>query len=239
MTLDRPAESDSVGRFFRRLGGAAVLGGLVRFTAATSRIVYEPPDAEARIRALMPVIFTCWHGQGFLWFRVLNFEPARTHILMSRHADGEFVAGLARASGNRLIEGSGANYKEETGTGGVVGLRRMVRALKAGDNVGVTADIPPEPGRRASDGIALLSRLSGRPILPFHLSSSRRRVIESQWDRMQLNYPFSRIAAVLGEPIQVPREATNLSSYTSRLTDELNRTLARAFEIADGAEPRT
>jgi len=235
---ERPAEGDSVGRFLRRLGGAAVLGGLVRLTAATSRVVYEPADAEARIRALMPVIFTCWHGQGFLWFRVLNFEPARTHILMSRHADGEFVAGLAKSIGNRLIEGSGANYKEETGTGGVAGLRRMVRVLKAGDSVGVTADIPPEPGRTASDGIALLARLTGRPILPFHLSSSRRRVIESQWDRMQLNFPFSRIAAVLGEPIHVPRYARDLSPFTARLTSELNRTLARAFEIADSVEPR-
>ncbi|MEX0627425.1 MAG: DUF374 domain-containing protein [Cucumibacter sp.] len=136
------------------------------------------------------------------------------------------------------MEGSGANYKEPEGTGGVAALRKMLRVLKRGENVGFTADVPPEPGRKASDGLALLARMSGRPVVPFHISSSRRRIVMSQWDRMQINYPFSRIGVSLGEPVWVPAEARDLSPYSARIASELDRTLARAFELADGAPPR-
>jgi lysophospholipid acyltransferase (LPLAT)-like uncharacterized protein len=186
----------------------------------------------------MPFILTCWHGQGFLTFAVLSPDEARMHILISRHPDGQIVAGAAGSMGLRLIEGSGANFKEPSGTGGTAAVRRMLRVLASGDSIGLTGDVPPIPGREVSDGLPLLAKLSGRPIVPFNIATSRRRVIESQWDKVQINYPFSRIAVVMGEPVWVPGDAAELGPYSERVGTALDRTLERAFAIADGDPPR-
>lgn len=232
-------EASPASLWLRRAAGAVILGGMIRLVTATSRIVYEPSDALDRLRELMPFILCCWHGQGFLAFTTLIVDKSRMNLLISRHPDGQIAAGAARAFWGGLIEGSGANYKQPTGTGGMAAMRQMLKALQDGESVALTADIPPEPGRKASEGIALMARISGRPIIPFNISTSRRRIVESQWDKVQINYPFSRLAVVLGEPIWVPGDARDLTPHTQKLANELDQTLARAFEIADGAEPVT
>ena len=67
-----------------------------------------------------------------------------------------------------------------------------------------------------------LSAASGHPIVPFHLEAERYWEINS-WDRAQIPKPFSRVAIVIGEPIQVPdtSEAT-----VERSRQELEATLA-------------
>ncbi|WP_368734424.1 DUF374 domain-containing protein, partial [Enterobacter cloacae] len=49
--------------------------------------------------------------------------------------------------------------------GGAEGLRAMLKALKQGEIVAFSADVP-KISRRADDGIVTLARLSGRPIVP-------------------------------------------------------------------------
>lgn len=224
--------------WLRRAAGAVLLGGWIRLVSTTSSVVYEPPDILDKLRELTPFILTCWHGQGFLTFRVLTLDKTRMHYLISRHPDGQIVAGAAGSMGLRLIEGSGANFKEPSGTGGAAALRQMLRVLAGGDSIGLTADVPPIPGREVSDGLPLLAKMSGRPIVPFNIATSRRRVIESQWDKVQINYPFSRIAVAVGEPVWVPKDASDLLPFSERVGAELDRTLDRAFAIADGAPPR-
>jgi lysophospholipid acyltransferase (LPLAT)-like uncharacterized protein len=224
--------------WLRRAAGAVLLGGWIRLVSATSGVTYEPPDALDRLRELMPFILTCWHGQGFLTFAVVAPDRSRMHILISRHPDGQIVAGAAGSMGLRLIEGSGANFKEPRGTGGMAAIRQMLRVLARGGSVGLTADVPPIPGREVSDGLPLLAKLSGRPIVPFNIATSRRRVVESQWDKVQINYPFSRIAVVMGDPVWVPGDASDFRPYSKTIGAELDRTLELAFAIADGAPPR-
>lgn len=224
--------------WLRRAAGAVLLGGWIRLVSATSSVVYEPPDSLERLRELMPFILCCWHGQGFLSFVTLAIDKRRMHLLVSRHPDGQIVAGAARSMGGQLIEGSGANFKEPSGTGGMPALRQMLQAMAEGDAIGLTADVPPIPGRQVSAGVPLLAKLSGRPVVPFNISTSRRRVIESQWDKVQINLPFSRIAVAVGEPVWVPKTARDLTTYSERIGTELDRTLARAFAIADGEPPR-
>ena len=63
----------------------------------------------------------------------------------------------------------------------------------------MTADVPPGPARRAGEGIVTLARLSGRPIVPFAVATSRFIAFPT-WSRMTLNLPFSKMAYVHRRP---------------------------------------
>ena len=78
-------------------------------------------------------------------------------------------------------------------------------ALEGGAIVGLTADIP-KIARVCGQGIVTLAQLSGRPIVPVAIVTSRRIDFRS-WDRASLGLPFGRSAVVIGEPIFVAAEA--------------------------------
>ena len=92
----------------------------------------------------------------------------------------------------------------------------------------------PKVARRAGRGIVLLARESGRPIFPVALATSRRYVLDN-WDRTTINLPFSRGAAVCGEPVHVPADATDamLEQYRRQVEDNLNAASARAYAMVD------
>jgi lysophospholipid acyltransferase (LPLAT)-like uncharacterized protein len=61
-----------------------------------------------------------------------------------------------------------------------------------------------------------LARASGNPVLPFHLEASRHWTLRS-WDRTQIPKPFATVALVIGEPLELPREATDADVEAGRL----------------------
>ena len=69
----------------------------------------------------------------------------------------------------------------------------------------MTADIP-KVSRVCGPGIVTLAQLSGRPIVPVAVVTSRR-IDFASWDRASLGLPFGRGAMVLGEPVHVARDA--------------------------------
>jgi lysophospholipid acyltransferase (LPLAT)-like uncharacterized protein len=109
----------------------------------------------------------------------------------------------------------------------------MVATLQEGCSVALTADVP-KIARVAGIGIVKLAQLSGRPILPAAVVTSRRKVLDN-WDRTSINLPFSRLAMVAGDPITVPVDADSATLESSRqaLETSLNRATARAYELAD------
>ena len=73
----------------------------------------------------------------------------------------------------------------------------MHSALRDGYNIVMTADVP-KVSRVAGLGIVMLARVSGRPIYPVAMATSRRVKLNS-WDSSAVNLPFSRGAVVMGE----------------------------------------
>ena len=189
-----------------------------------------------------PFVAATWHGQNMIlptfWH---NWREMR--ILVSRHGDGEIVAGVMHFLGVGTIRGAGVPKGEERaykqkGKGGAGALRAMVRALGENISIGLTADLPPGPARRAGEGIVMLARLSGRPIVPV-AATTRARIQLNNWDKFTINLPFSRGALVWGEPIYVPRDATPEELEAARLSVEngLNAVALEAEEIC-GRAPR-
>jgi len=107
--------------------------------------------------------------------------------------------------------------------------------LDGGTSVVMIADIPHGTPREAGLGVVTLAKLSGRPIVPIAVATSRRKVLESTWDKTTINLPFGRCALLLGEPISVPADADPeaLETYRQIVTAKLNETTAEAYRLVD------
>lgn len=215
----------------------------IRLVRRTGRFEVRRGDIAARFWAEdKPFVAATWHGQNMIlptfWH---NWREMR--ILVSKHGDGEIVAGVMHFLGVGTIRGAGVPKGEERaykqkGKGGAGALRAMVRALGENISIGLTADLPPGPARRAGEGIVMLARLSGRPVVPV-AATTRARIQLNNWDKFTINLPFSRGALVWGEPIYVPRDATPEELEAARLSVEngLNAVALEAEEIC-GRAPR-
>src|SRR5918998_3681425 len=202
----------------------------------TNRFVMEPPDADARLAPLMPVIAAMWHGQHFMVHFAKRPED-RAASLVSRSGDGEFNAIALRHLGIRAIRGSGARGRDIRKKGGIQAMRAMLRALADGEMVVLTADIP-KISRVCGDGIVTLAQLSGRPIVPVAVVTSRRIDFRS-WDRASIGLPFGRGAMVLGDPIPVPRDADaqTLEALRRQVERELDAVHGRAYALVGSRDP--
>ncbi|MGI8526908.1 MAG: lysophospholipid acyltransferase family protein [Pseudolabrys sp.] len=201
----------------------------------TSRVVIEPANINDEIAANLPVIIAMWHGQHAL---VAYIRPPehRFKVLISRHRDGGINAAALHRLGVATVRGSGDHGGEFRRKGGFSAFREMLTALEEGYHMALTADVPKVP-RVAGLGIVKLAQLSGRPIYPVAVATSRRIQLEN-WDRSVINLPFSRLAGVIGDPIRVAVDASDDTCEGARraLEDALNAATARAYALADGNE---
>lgn len=227
--IDRPAVRDFLGR--------ALIGSYIRFVRATSRVVADPPDFWESAHRDWPAIAVSWHGQSNLAYVVMP-DPRQVALLISMHPDGRMMGAMARSLGYQIVEGSGASERQTHGTGGVAAFRGMLKALKSGITLFATADIPPEPGRNVSLGMIALARRSGRPVYAIATATSRRKILERVWDRMQLNFPFSTIGFACEGPFYMTDAAVTDETYAAELAKALDRVLQKAFDLADGKAGR-
>ena len=206
----------------------------LRLVWNTSRFIFEPADLYDRVRPELPVIVAVWHGQHFMT-SFLKRDEHRVKVLISRHRDGEINALVTERLGAETIRGSGDHNKEFLRKGGVGAFKAMHNALREGYNIVMTADVP-KVSRVAGLGIVMLARVSGRPIYPLAMATSRRVKLNS-WDSSAVNLPFSRGAVVMGEPIRVAGDATDndLEAARRQVEAKLNAVTDRAYALVDRA----
>jgi len=223
-------------RLFRsraiQTAGAVLAAEYLRLVWKTSSFITEPQDVYERAARDNPVILAMWHGQHFLVPFIRRAEH-RAKVLVSRHRDGEINAIAAEWLGVGTIRGSGHLSGGFIDKGGVSAFREMLTALAEGYNIALTADVP-KITRVVGLGIIKLASQSGRPIYPLAVAT-RRRVELNTWDRTVINLPFSRAAAVVGEPVRVTVDAdgSTLESVRRALQASLDAATARAYAIVD------
>lgn len=220
-----------------RSAAGSLLAGYLKLVWKTGRFRFDPPNLYDIADANVPIIFAMWHGQHFLtpFVRRPHYRAA---VLISRSADGEMNAIAAEKLGVRTIRGSGDHRGEFARKGGVGAFFEMVDALRDGETVALTADVP-KIARRSGLGIIMLGRQSGRPIVPIAVATARRIDLKS-WDRASVNLPFSRGAVVAGHPLWVPHHAGQAELERCRLLleERMNAATRRAYDIAEGrADP--
>lgn len=230
---ERPAAAGPFQLWLRGFLGGVVLHHYLRLIRATSRHVVVPADAWDWLPALRPAIVVSWHGQSNLAYIYAKYRD-ESAILTSTHPDGRIAFALARSFGYQTIDGSGMSERQRHGTGGLAAFRAMLKAIKGGTSLFLTADVPPIPGRQVSPGVIAIARRSGRPLLAMASSSSRRKILDRVWDKMQFNLPFSRTSLAWEEPLWVTDPSISDEAYAEMLRERLDRALARAHAAADG-----
>ena len=142
---------------------------------------------------MSPAIVAMWHGQHFMAPSVYP-KGAPLVAMVSRSADAELNALVIEKFGIRTVRGSGGRENSRhLDKGGAKALIALKKALDDGSNVFMIADIPHGTPRQAGLGIITLARLSGRPIVPVAIVTSRRKVLERSWDKTTIHLPFGRL----------------------------------------------
>ena len=153
--------------------------------------------AEAVWDAGGPVIVCFWHSRIALSPACWPLHRAQTpRALISRSADGEFIARTVGRLGCPAIRGSaGDPDKPGRAKGGAQALRAMLRWLKGSRGVVITPDGPRGPVEVMGDGPPTLARLSRAPVLLVGLAA-RPCLRLGSWDRAVLPLPFAQGAIV-------------------------------------------
>jgi lysophospholipid acyltransferase (LPLAT)-like uncharacterized protein len=204
----------------------------------TNRKIREP-EAEfyAPFDDNHAVIVAVWHGEHFL-IPFLGRKGAKRDRLVplsTNHRDGEILARGGKYFGLKFLRGSGDHGREFLRKKALQAFTGMMRELKSGGSVVVTADVP-KVARVAGLGIVTLAKHSQCPIVPVAMATSRVHRL-SNWDRTCINLPFGRMGVVRGEEIRVPRDADDaaLEAARAQVQASLNAVTARAYALANGA----
>jgi lysophospholipid acyltransferase (LPLAT)-like uncharacterized protein len=155
-------------------------------------------------------VMAFWHGR--ILPATFYFRRRGIVVITSENFDGEWIARIIERFGYGTARGS-------TTRGGRKALIQLVRDMEAGKPAGFTLDGPRGPARVAQPGAVWLARKTGNPLLPFHLEASSHWTVNS-WDRTQIPKPFSTVALVVGEPMDVKGNASDEDLEATRVALE-------------------
>jgi lysophospholipid acyltransferase (LPLAT)-like uncharacterized protein len=214
-----------------------LLASYVRFVQRTNRLTTVPADIDAAVKGETPLIVAMWHGQHLMMSLAWPEAIDRMAALVSRHEDAGAQASALQRLGVIPVRGSGGPADRAYYKGGAPALRELMRQLESGVSVAMTADVPKR-ARAAGIGIVTLARLSGRPIVPTAVVTSRR-IQFNTWDRASLGLPFGRAVVVVGDLIRVAPDADDEAMEAARLAvqhglDEAHR---QAYAMVGATDP--
>jgi lysophospholipid acyltransferase (LPLAT)-like uncharacterized protein len=210
----------------------ATYGWLMR---RTMRAVYDPAqDFYAPFEGDRAAIVVLWHGEHFLVpFLPRKGRRDRFVPLTTYHRDGEIVTRAGMHLGiEKFLRGAGDHGGEFLRKKALQAFSGMMRELKSGGNVVVTADVP-KVARVAGLGIVTLAKYSQCPIVPLAMATTHAHRL-SNWDRTCINLPFGRMGLARGAEIRVSRDADEAELEAARLQVEsaLNDATKRAHALA-------
>ena len=165
-------------------------------------------------------VMAFWHGR--ILPATFFFRRRGIVVITSENFDGEWIARIIERFGYGTARGSTSRSAKRA-------MLQMVRDMAAGKPAGFTVDGPRGPARVAQPGAVWLAKATGNPVLPFHLEASAHWTMRS-WDRTQIPKPFSTVALVVGEPMEVARDASEAQLEAARV--DLERRLGALEERA-------
>lgn len=175
-------------------------------------------DGESHYAAVLASgrrpIMAFWHGR--IMPATLYFKRRGIVVITSENFDGEWIGRIIERFGYGMARGS-------TSRGATRALVQLRKLMAEGKPAAFTLDGPRGPARQAQAGAVFLAKITGNPILPFHIESSRHWTMRS-WDRTQIPKPFADVSIAIGEPFEVAADVDDAGLDARRLA--LESTLA-------------
>lgn len=209
---------------------AWVLAEWMRLCFATIRWTHEnravAEDVWARGGGVLCVFWHSRIGLSPACWPLDRAQPAKALISLS--PDGQFIAKAVGRQGFPAIRGSSSNKdKADRAKGGSQALRDGLRQLKVGA-LAITPDGPRGPVNVMAEGLPLLAKLSGAPVLFIGMSCNPAIRLGS-WDRAVLPLPFAK-GAIVWDVAAYPQGA-EMTGVVAEWTARLNAVEARADTI--------
>jgi lysophospholipid acyltransferase (LPLAT)-like uncharacterized protein len=195
---------------------------LLAALGATYRFRVDGLEYLRAAYALGQPIHAFWHGRilpGAIYFKRRGIV-----VITSENFDGEWIARIITKLGFGTARGSSSRGARKA-------LLQMIRDVRERP-VAFTLDSPRGPARVAQPGAVWLAKVTGNPIIPFHLEADRYWTLNS-WDRAQVPKPFARVALAIAPPIQVAAMASDaeLSDVNRQLEASLATCEQRCVEM--------
>ncbi len=168
-------------------------------------------------------ILALWHGR--ILPATLYFRDRGVVAITSQNFDGEWIARVMQRFGYLQARGS-------TSRGGKRALLQLRRDMAEGRPAAFTVDGPRGPAYTAQPGAVWLAKVTGNPVVPFHIEAERCWTAGS-WDRTQVPKPWTRVAIAIGEPLEVPGDAGEdaIEEKREELEARLRGLQSRALEL--------
>ena len=203
---------------------AAAVFSVIRTVGPTLRFeVVGGAEHEALWAAKKPSIWAFWHR---VILPITWYARNRGIVVMNTTAfDGQWTRKVIEWLGFGTAQGSSSR-------GGLRGLQVMAKRIEEGLDCAFTIDGPRGPRYVAKVGPVLLARMTGAPILVFHVGAERGKTIEKTWDHFLLPGLFTRAVIIAHKPIYVPQDAD--SEMIKAKHKEMQKALERVRDIAEG-----
>jgi lysophospholipid acyltransferase (LPLAT)-like uncharacterized protein len=172
---------------------------------------------------------------AFFHGRVLTatyfFRDRGIVVMISENFDGEWIARIIERFGYGTSRGS-------TSRGGRRALLQLKRHMEQGRPAGFAVDGPRGPARTVQPGVVWLAKLTGNPVVPFHMEASRYWSLNS-WDRTQIPKPFATVAVAVGTPIDVTSDvdAAGIDTKRRQVEEALHKLETRAAVLLNMSNP--
>jgi lysophospholipid acyltransferase (LPLAT)-like uncharacterized protein len=206
--------------WYQRLGAWLVFA-LIRIVAATLRCQWIDRSGYFNNGPAGPGIYCVWHNRLALclieyygYAKKRNQTPGMA-AMVSASKDGGFLASILVCFGVQPVRGSSSRR-------GPQALLELTGWAERGYDLAITPDGPRGPRYVVQPGIIALAQITGLPIIPASENLGWKLQAKS-WDRFQIPLPFSRCEMIFGQPVRVPRQASD--AEREALRQELERTL--------------
>ena len=203
---------------------AAVVYSIIKILGPTLRFeVLGRAKVENIWAAKQPCIWAFWHRciLPIAWYG----RNRGVVVLNTTAFDGQWTRKVIEWLGFGTAQGS---YSR----GGLRGLNVMAERIREGLDCAFTIDGPRGPRYVAKVGPVLLARMTGAPIMVFHVGVDRGKTVEKTWDHFLLPSLFARAILIGGEPIYVPHDADGDTIRSKH--EELQKALEYVRDLAEG-----
>jgi len=164
---------------------------LMRALRATWRYtVSDAPEYTAALARGARFVYAFWHS-GLLPLSMLHCDEGIA-VLVSRHRDGELIAGVIERLGYVAARGSSTRGAE-------AGVRGMLAWAGRDRHLAVTPDGPRGPAEQLKPGVVYLAQRTGRRMVPIGMGVRPARALRS-WARFRVPWPFARVRVSHGAP---------------------------------------